>query len=336
MNTNKKKLGTLNLQLAATDATYKVGKTYDKLNYSKCAVTKDGNKYKLTEKKSAKEETNYTGTKMTEQNSRYLIMKVKSDGKTVEAFPSDDWFTFKKDISYATIGLEEAEEKMKIIKGNALDIFLKNKSATVKKEKKTKEEREETGTGGATGGGGFSKRFVMEDDEDDRKYFNNKKEEEDHEDKDSVDLDLKEMPSDIEEGLKGKEGVKKPVNNFIPSGSEEESEDSFFSKKNDENSDLGEDDDDDISQIDNEYFLKQKRSPDHDLTERSGTKVQKTGLDESLRNLLSKNGRMTEGQIVKELNRLGFMDLARLSLLLIRMCNKFQEGKDVYYFNKPE
>jgi hypothetical protein len=329
MNANKKKLGTFNLQLASTDSNYKIGKTYDKLNYSKCTVTKEGNKYKINEKKSSKEEGNFTGTKMTEQTSKYLIMKVKPDGKTIEVFPADDWYSFKKDITYNTIPLEEAEEKMKVSKGNALDVFLKNKSSAVKKEKKTKEDREEVQA--FSGGGGGGNRFVTEDDGDDRKYFNKKEEE--AEERESVDLDLKEIPSDIEEGLKGKETV--PINNFIPSSQEEESEDSFFSKK-DENSDLG-DDDDDISQIDNEYFLKQKRSPDHEL-DRSGGKVQKIGvsLEECLSNLLSRNSRMTESHIIKELNKQGFMDLSKLATLLGRMCNKFQEGKDIYYYKRPE
>jgi hypothetical protein len=342
MNSNNKtKIGTLNLQLASTDANYKIGKINEKLNFQKCTIAKDTSKYKLNEKKSSKEEVNYTGSKMTEQTSKYLIFKVKPDGKNVEVFPADDWYLFKKDIHYTTIPAEEAEEKMKLNRQNALDIFLKNKSSAVKKEKKTKEQRDEERTYGGGGGANLNSKFVMEEDDEDRKFFNKGAEEEPSDNEADADPELKDIPSDIEEGLKGKEkGKTSNNNNFIMSSQDEESEDSFFGKKDDE-SDVAEDDedDDDISQIDNDYFLGHKRSATDEL-EKSSSKQQRTSnmsLDESLINILTKNNKMTESQISKELARLGFTDLGnKLHSLLNRYCNKFQEGKEFYYFKKPE
>jgi hypothetical protein len=356
MNSNKKKLGTLNLQLATTDAKIKIGKVGDKLNYDKCSITKEKNDLKLIEKKPNKEEIRYTGSVMAEQTSKYLIFKVNQD-KTIDVIPADDWYHFKKDITYSTIQVEEVEENMKQGKGNILDVFLKNKApATVakKKEKKPKEEAEERVSGGGGGRGRATNNIAMEEDEDEMKYFKQKKEDVEEEDEMDVDKDLKEIPSDIEEGLKGKDkGVATKlstrVNNFIES-SEESDSDSFFGKKNNENSDIGEDeDDDDISLIDREYagsegdeqFLKQKRKADQPLDREGGSssKVQRTelNLEESLNNLLTKHKKMSESLIVRELGKLGLGDLgSRLPKVLDKLCKRFQEGKEWIYFKKHD
>src|SRR5690348_3337103 len=116
---NRKKLGTLTLQLAGTDSKYKIGKINEKLNYDKVSIAKDKHEYKLSEKKSSKEpDTKFTGTQMKEQTSKYFIFKVNADGKTVDVVPADDWYIFKKDITYTTMLAEEVEEKMKISRFN--------------------------------------------------------------------------------------------------------------------------------------------------------------------------------------------------------------------------
>jgi hypothetical protein len=196
---------------------------------------------------------------------------------------------------------------MKSHKGGVLDIF---------------EEGEEIVRGG--GGGRIA---PAEDSDDDRKYFK-KKEDEVIVEEEPADLELKEIPSDIEEGFTGKD--KKEIYRFIEeSESEEDSDDSFFGKKNGENSEVDEDEDIDgmseIEDLSEEKLLGQKRKAENNI---------QTTMEETLSNLLSKNKQMTYNQIVKEISRVhtqGEVN-SKLLTLLARMCNKFEQGGEYYYF----
>ncbi len=302
----------------STEAKIKIGKINDKINSDKCTIHKDGKAYKLIEKKSNKEESRYTGTPLIEQQSKYLIFKINPDLKSIDILPADEWFSFKKDITYNTLQLEDAEQRMKSYKSGILDTFLKNKTITVKKEKKVKEESE----------GGRQGRIVNmeESDEEDRKFFK-AREVEEKEEEEHLDKELKEIPSDIEVGLTGKDKNEKLL--YIEeSESEEDSDDSYFGKRNDENSDV---EDDEMSEIDEESdkkdFLGHKR------------KSEPIPIEESLSNLLSKNKKMTITQINKELLKFNYNQNeinTRLTNLLSRMCSKYEQDGEYYYFKKFE
>jgi hypothetical protein len=280
-----KKIAEYTIKLKSNLSEFKVGKINDTYNPQKCLIEKEGNtkNFKLLEKKQINEKqknTFYTGKIMADQNSKYLIFSAKPDSNILEIFPADNWYMFKKDINYKTMNSEEAEEKIKL--RSQIIEHLKNKgnSNVIKNNKKEKKDKKNTdiiisNTQKIT----KNKKNFEEDSYDDEeelfnspKKNNNKKNQNDFEEiseKELTDLDLREMPSDIEENFFGKVDKKK-VKLFDPNDDlsigksdinenediDEEDDSLFEDNKNKENSEVEDDDDeDDISEIDRKYSI---------------------------------------------------------------------------------
>ncbi len=342
----------LPLVLISKEPERKIAKVNDNINPEKTLLTRDPQTrlYKITEKKSNKSETKYSGTHMAEQSSKYLIFKFNSESGKIEVCPAGEWFDFKKEITYPTMTIEEAEEKMKS-KSGLLD-YLRNKGGSTKtKAKKSKDSMTITVSSGG-------RRAVEEEEEEKAPLVESPPSEED---KDDLDLDLKEAPSDIEEDfIKGKKNKEETKNDALDFSSEED---------NEENDELFDDDDEDLdnenddeSDVDSEAlidridadanhsgrdFISQKRKGDEAIYDyRPGEKKQRIGsldliprLEEALLNTLSKNKRITHANILKELSKLNFSKIEidnHLNTLLSKLCDKFLEGSDFYYFKKSE
>ena len=356
-NKNSKLIASLPLIMLNKESKIKIGKINDPLFADRCMLAKDPSMkiYKLTEKKN-KSDNKYTGTLLAEQASKYFILKFNEDTKKIEVFPGDDWWTFKKDINYNTMSLEEAEEKLKAKSG--FTDYIRNKgniSKGARKEKLFKEERQ-TGT-----------RIANFNDEDEdvldeiRPFPVDKEQKSEEEREEDLDPELKDIPSDIEEVFLGKNKEKEKLANiaagyedFEEEEEESESSDDFFGKKDDESDDI--DDDEDLSSIiDIDESLKeednnQPKTKQNDFlgTKRKGddtnnvfvkVKKQKSAYDmeETLDYLFAKNKRMTYEKIVKELIRLDFKQEQigiNLPLILSRSCSKYAQGGENFYFKK--
>jgi hypothetical protein len=340
------------LVLVSKDAETKVAKLNDAINLERSQFTRDPQtkQYKITEKNTNKQEIKYTGSHMAEQSSKYLIFKFNSETGKIDVAPAGEWHDFKRDINFPTLSIEEAEEKMKG-KSGLID-YLRNKGGPPSKSK-VKKGKDELTINIST-----KKNYVAEDEEELQAPIIESASEED---KDELDLDLKEAPSDIEEdfikGKKAKEEENKIEGLGFTSEDEENQED---------NEDLFEDDEEDFdgdnfSDVDSEAlidkidadanlgkdFLNIKRKGDENIyDQRPGEKKQRTGnfdliprMEESLLHTLSKNKRITHPNIIKELMKLNFtkneIDI-HLNTLLSRFCEKFQQGNEYYYFKKSE
>ncbi len=253
---NFRKLGEYRLRLMTKKSEIKIGKVNDNYNPERCLIEKEANSklFKLTEKKFGDEKTKFTGSLMAEQTSKYLIFNAKANSEIIEIYPAENWYMFKKDINYKTINSDDAEEKMKI-KSHIFD-SLKNKGVhggnASLKEKKTPKERkglEETGAEAR----GF-RRNIEEEDEEDNKFFKKSAKEniEEIEEKDDTDLELKEIPSDLEEDFFGKKKEDK-VDLFGSNQDEEESslrdDLSDMFEKSKENSEV----EDDLSEVERKF-----------------------------------------------------------------------------------
>lgn len=254
-----RKIAQFNLRLIHKDYEHKIGKINDDYNPNICIIEKESSSsktYKLTQRKTNSNELmKFTGNLMAEQTSKYLIFKTSPEMKSniVDVLPAENWFIFKKDINYKTINLEDAEEKMKI-KSHVVD-SLKNKgpsnNITSKSKKDTKERKNSDENN-------FNNRKVKkafdEDEEDENKYFkkNQKEPLEEFDEKEATDLELKEIPSDMEEDFFGKKEDNKKVNLFESNQDEssDNSDDSLFEKSK-ENSEV----EDDLSEIDRKFAL---------------------------------------------------------------------------------
>jgi hypothetical protein len=186
----------------------KIGKINDNYNPERTLIEKDPNTkaFKLTEKKTTDEKTKYSGNLMSEQTSKYLIFNTKLNSDAIEIYPAENWFMFKKDINYKTINLDDAEDKMRMkshivesLKNKKKETNISTKEKKISKERKTSDDIRENR-------GRFKKNFDNDDDDDNRYFKKNagKKSNEEIEEKDDTDLDLKEMPSDLEEDFFGK------------------------------------------------------------------------------------------------------------------------------------
>jgi len=238
----------------------KIGKINDNYNPERCLVEKEPNSknFKLTEKKFGDEKTKFTGTLLAEQTSKYLIFNAKANSETIEIYPAENWFMFKKDINYKTINSEEAEEKMKV-KSHTVD-SIKNKgphgsNGPAKERKGTKERKgSEDNAVEPRRVGGVKKSFLEEDEEEDNKFFkkNPKENLEEIEEKDDTDLELKEIPSDLEEDFFGKKKDEK-VDLFGSNQDEDESslgdDLSEMFQKSKENSEV----EDDLSEVERKF-----------------------------------------------------------------------------------
>ena len=245
----KIKIAEFSLKLINKKGEMKIGKINDTFNSERVLIEKEANlkSFKLTEKKFNDEKIKFTGNLMSEQTSKYLLFNTKSGSNAIEIFPADDWFMFKKDINYKTINLEDAEEKMKI--RSSIVENLKNKGNISNKNKKeTKARKNSTEPQEKTK---FVKKNFDEDEEDeDNKCFKKTKIVEEDDEKEVSDLELKEIPSDIEEDFFGKKEEKKIKLFDSNQESSFEDDDSFFEKSK-ENSEV----EDDISEIDRKFAI---------------------------------------------------------------------------------
>ena len=255
-NNNSSKLtGSYPMRFVSLENKMKIGKINDTISFDKCTITKEPGvkSFKLSERKSNKQEIKYTGIPTGEQTSKYLIIKYNKESKQFDLIPVDeDWYFFKKEIHYNTIPLDDAEEKMKA--KNVLIDYIRNKgTTTVTKGKKAKQTENKDSEPASSKVRKTVNKFEEEDDEDDRKAFDkeDKKELSEYEN-DEPDIDLKEIPSDIEEAFtSGNDKTKsKLLFQEMEDLPEEESEsDDIFGKENEnEDSDI-QDDDSGLSEV---------------------------------------------------------------------------------------
>jgi hypothetical protein len=359
MNTNSSKssklIASIPLVIYNKDSKIKIGKINDTLDTEKCLLTKEQQtkNYKLIEKKQ-KFEIKFTGSLLAEQSSKYFIFKFNEETKKIEGFPGDDWWTFKKDIQYNTMSLEEAEERLKAKSG--FTDYIRNKGSVVKGSKKEKVFKEEKETGIKL------TRLNDEDEEilDEVKTFVFEREQKSEEDREEdIDPELKDIPSDIEEVFMGKvkdkdEAFGEPAIDDEIDEEESESSDGFFGKKDEESDDVDVSEelssiiekdesmvDDEISQSkikQNEYIGNKRRGEEmNNFSE--NLKKQKTAseMEDVLDNLFAKNKRMTYEKIVRELIRLNFKQEhvgISLPLILSRSYGKYSQGGENFYFKK--
>lgn len=354
-NKNSTLIAAIPLVVFNKETKLKIGKINDSLDTDKCSILKDpqAKSYKLIEKKN-KSEIKYKGALLAEQSSKYFIFKYNEDTRKVEAYPGDDWYTFKKDIQYNTMTLEEAEEKLKAKTG--FTDYIRNKGNIVKAGKKEKAFKEEKETG--------IKVSKLNDEDEDiidevRPYLferEQKSEEDRHED---LDPELNDIPSDLEEVFLGKvkdkdKALNDPAVDDDIDEDDDESSDGIFGKKDEESDDV--EDDEDLSSImeNNESFneeeTSQTRAKQNEFvgTKRRGeemnniqdkVKKQKTAgeMEDVLDNLFAKNKRMTYEKIVRELMRLEFRQeqiSVTLPIILSRTCGKYAQGGQNFYFKK--
>lgn len=253
---NVRKIGEFKLRLMTKKSEIKIGKINDNYNPERTLIEKDPNTkaFKLTEKKTTDEKTKYSGNLMSEQTSKYLIFNTKLNSDAIEIYPAENWFMFKKDINYKTINLDDAEDKMRMkshivesLKNKKKETNISTKEKKISKERKTSDDIRENR-------GRFKKNFDNDDDDDNRYFKKNagKKSNEEIEEKDDTDLDLKEMPSDLEEDFFGKkknENVDLFGSNQDNNESSVDNELSSMFEKSKENSDV----EDDLSEIERKF-----------------------------------------------------------------------------------
>jgi len=252
-----RKIGEFQLHLKSQKNELKIGKINDMYNPDRCLIDKEANSksFKLIEKKFDDKLTKFSGSLMAEQTSKYLLFKTDLTTNTIEIFPADSWFMFKKDINYKTINLEEAEDKMKL-KSHIVD-SLKNKGKdTINISSKDKKGKERKDSENNISLGKFkNKKPFDEEEEEDNKCFkkNIKEKQEDIEEKDDTDLELKEIPSDLEEDFFGKKKENEKIDLF---GDNEEDDDdeavddsSSMFQKSKENSEV----EDDLSELERKF-----------------------------------------------------------------------------------
>jgi len=358
MNTNSNKssklIASIPLVIYNKDSKIKIGKINDTLDTEKCILTKEQQtkNYKLIEKKQ-RSEIKYTGNLLAEQSSKYFIFKFNEETKKIEGFPGDDWWTFKKDIQYNTMSLEEAEERLKAKSG--FTDYIRNKGLVLKGSKKEKVFKEEKETG--------IKLTRLNDEDEDildevkpHVFEREQKSEEDREE--DIDPELKDIPSDIEEVFMGKikdkdKAFGDPAIDDDIDEEESESSDGFFGKKDEESDDVDvseelssiienismHEDNTSQSKIKQNDCIGNKRRGEEMNNFSENVKKQKTAseMDDVLDNLFAKNKRMTYEKIVRELIRLNFKQEQiglSLPLILSRSYGKYSQGGENFYFKK--
>jgi hypothetical protein len=354
-NKNSNLKASIPLVVLNKDLKMKIGKINDCLDPEKCSITKDlqTKNFKLIEKKN-KSDSKYSGSLLAEQSSKYFIFKYNEDTKKIEAFPGDDWYTFKKDLQYNTMSLEEAEEKLKE-KSGYMD-YIRNKGNIVKGGKKEKVFKEEKEIG--------TKISKFNDEDEDvldeiRPYLFEREQKSEEDRVEDIDAELKDIPSDLEEVFLGKlkdkeKAIHNPAVDEDIDEEESESSDEFFGKNDEESDDV--DDDEELSSIleNNESLNEDQASQvkfkknDYIGTKRRAEelnnipnkiKKQKTAseMEDVLDNLFAKNKRMTYEKIVRELIRLDFRQeqiSVNLPIILSRSCGKYAQGGNNFYFKK--
>lgn len=339
------KLISIPIILTSKEADNKIAKLNETINLEKTQLTRDPQtkQYKLTEKKVNHKDAKFSSTHMAEQSSKYLIMKYSSETGKIEVIPAGDWYDFKKEINFPTMSYEEAEDRNNA-KFSLLD-YLRNKGPAPKnKGKKPKDETTITVS---------TKKASQEDEEQPPQIIESESEENLLDDP-----DLKELPSDIEEefikGKKTNDEIGKKAEIFVHSSeevSDDDNEDLF-----DDNEEMSEGTDEFIDKLDGELekklpmgkeFLNVKRKGEEDIYDtRPKEKKARTGnydliprMEDGVLHILSKYKRITFNNIQRELTQMNFMTSEielHLNSILSKLCNRFQQANEYYYFKKSE
>ena len=351
-----KKLGTFKLELKSKEATHNIGKIND-ISYpiDKATMKKESKlSYKLIPRKSS-ESSEFTGSKMSDQTARYLLMTFVAGRSVVEVIPVNNWYYFKKDIKYKTKTTEEAEEELKKKSVNKL----------TKKAIKHPKEKESKNTNSNKA---FEEDLQNEEQkndasDDDRQFFNTfssfktKKvriagnNEEDEND----DHDLEGLPSDLEEFIKEEDKTNKSTKEIIKKGidSDEESsksENQIESEVDENSSDEMEKDEIEdmkrLSALNNlegpTSFLNHKRLGENINIEfeKKIKEDNKPPLEDVVKRIFQKNVQIKYEELSKELRSQGYtLDLQqnreKLNRFLSSNCKKFvnKNNEEIIFLN---
>ena len=236
---------TIPLVLGDKESKLKVGKILDPIVHENSLInTTDGKSYTITEKRNNKQDNQYIGTYFAEQTSKYIILKYNESTKRLEAYPATEWFSFKKNIKVRLSELNEDDDKRKKQK-SIIDLFKKKGVVEpVKKQRKKK--------GPSLGGSNLLSNTEPEEEEIPEEHEEEAKNESDEGFSSEEDPELKDIPSDIEEGLNMKKEKTKLEKVVLSKMKEEEEEDLSKMKKEEEEEEDENDDDNDSYAIDEE------------------------------------------------------------------------------------
>lgn len=214
---------TIPLVLGDKEAKLKVGKILDPIVYANSLInTTDGKSYTITEKRQNKQDNQFIGTNFAEQTSKYIILKYNESTKRLEAYPATEWFSFKKNFKVIKTEQNEDDDNKRKKQKSIIDLF--KKKGVVEPVKKAKKKK-------GTNGGGASNIPMSNELEEEEEAPEEKKEEKNEESdgfSSEEDPELKDIPSDIEEGLNMKKEqteLEKAVLSKMKKEEEEEEED---------------------------------------------------------------------------------------------------------------
>lgn len=334
---NSQNIESFHITLGSKESKIKIGKVLDDVNFSNSQIVNDGKSFCLYEKKIGKPDTKYIGSSLAEQTSKYLIFKYNESTGRLEAYPVNEWYSFKKEIHLAqTLTLEEVEEKMKP-QVSIINLF--KKKGVIEPPKKGKRKRN---ANLKNGGSELLDELPPEKEEP-------KIKEDDGSIKSELDPELKDIPSDIEEGL---QQIKEPTliektlanQNDVP----DESEDSFDVDENDidDSSDDFENAPSEINEEEVDKGMAQaqmgliglKRKRDDEKNESKKIRSVFGEMEESLDNMLARNKQMTYEKIAKEMaKKYSTNDIEMyLKPVLDKKTKMFNQGTETYYYKKFE
>lgn len=332
--------------LGSKESKIKIGKVLDDVNFSNSQIVNDGKNFCLYEKKAGKSDTKYIGSSLAEQTSKYLIFRFNESTRRLEAYPVNEWYSFKKEIYLAqTLTLEEVEEKMKP-QVSVINLFKKKGVVEPPKKGKRKKNANQKNVKGGN-------EIELLDELPHEKEEPLPKENDDLNDSE-LDPELKDIPSDIEEGL---QQTKEPtlIEKTLATQNDEpksvdESNDSFDVDDNENDLDDYSDDFENApSEINEEEVDKGmaqaqmgmiglKRKRDDDGNEGKKSRSTFSEMEEALDNMLARNKQMTYEKIAKEMaRRYSTYDIEMyLKPVLDKNTKMFTQGSETYYFKKFE
>jgi len=349
-----KKLGTFKLELKTKDPNNNIGKINElKYPLDKVVIKKESKSiFKMFNKKNM-ETSEYTGTQMSDQTAKYLLLNFSAGRSTVDVIPVNNWYYFKKDIKYKTKTTEEAEEELKKKSVNKL---------TKKPQKPVKEKEIKTGiTKSLEDDLEIEEEKKAEASDDDRQFFNTfsssktKRYRVKNEDDELEDPEIEDnIPSDYEDFIKDDDKNKKSTKDIIKKGIDSE-EDSSIGDNNQlieseaeegSSDEMEKDEREDMKRLgisNNEgttIFLNHKRSNEMDsnMLEKRIREEAITSMEEVIRRIIQKNVQIKYEDLTKELKSQGypvdnFQNKEKLSRFLAMNCKKFtnQNKEDMYY-----
>lgn len=257
---------TIPLVLGEKESKIKVGKILDPIVHQNSQITQqEGKSFVLLEKRLNKPDNKFIGTNFAEQTSKYLILKYNESTKRIEAYSATEWYSFKKSIQVNTTQSLEDDDNRRKKPRSIIDLF--KKKGVPEPVKKTRKKKNLTGN--------FMSRAIEEEEDvqDEDKKDANKEEESDGFSSEN-DPELKDIPSDIEEGLnmkKEEEGLEKVVMNKMKQEKKEEEEE----EEDDEDLDFN-----DSSEVDEEIEKADSVVDEEDVAQMIGSKREREDLDD--------------------------------------------------------